>query len=186
MVTDGIVKIHVHISFRGLWQGLNPNPQVNTCLQSLQQLPLELRCPNWMWPCTCCFLPQLGLPVNSRGGGPRSLGELAVETACTCWTLIACQLHDGSLCCLSVHCVQHWQYLCPGPEACTRTDAAMTLQLYVTVVRCSQTGWIETTGLKKSLGSDGTSSVKHLAWLVIPQPPRHCRPCCCFCCCCCC
>ena len=40
--------------------------------------------------------------------------------------------------------------------ACTRTDAAMTLQLYVTVVRCSQTGWIETaTGLKKSLGSDG-------------------------------
>ena len=29
------------------------------------------------------------------------------------------------------------------------------LQLYVTVVRCSQTGWIETTGLKKSLGSDG-------------------------------
>ena len=31
----------------------------------------------------------------------------------------------------------------------------MTLQLYVTVVRCSQTGWIETTGLKKSLGSDG-------------------------------
>ena len=26
-------------------QGLNPNPQVNTCLQSLQQLPLGLRCP---------------------------------------------------------------------------------------------------------------------------------------------
>ena len=45
----------------------------------------------------------------------------------------------------------------------TRTDAAMTLQLYVTVVRRSQTGWIETTGLKKSVGS---------AWLaVIPQPP---------------
>ena len=42
-----------------------------------------------------------------------------------------------------------------GPEACTRTDAAMTLHLYVTVVRCSQTGWIETTKLKKSLGSDG-------------------------------
>ena len=35
------------------------------------------------------------------------------------------------------------------------TPGAMTLQLYVTVVRCSQTGWIETTGLKKSLGSDG-------------------------------
>ena len=35
----------------------------------------------------------------------------------------------------------------------TRTDAAMTLQLYVTVVRCSQTGWLETSGLKKSLGS---------------------------------
>ena len=34
MVTDGIVKIHVHISFH--WQGLNPNPLVNTCLQSLQ------------------------------------------------------------------------------------------------------------------------------------------------------
>ena len=31
----------------------------------------------------------------------------------------------------------------------------MTLQLYVTVVPCSQTGWIETTGLKKSLGRDG-------------------------------
>ena len=44
-------------------QGLNPNPQVNTCLQSL-----GLRC-------SCCFLPQLGLPVNSRGEGPRSLGE---------------------------------------------------------------------------------------------------------------
>ena len=135
------------------------------------------------------FFASVRLPVNSRGGGPRSLGEspigrlvLAVETACTCWTLIACQLHDGSLCCLSVHCVQHWQYLCLGPEACTRTDVVMTLQLYVTVVRCSQTGWIETTGLKKSLGSDGTSSVKHLAWLVIPQPPRHCRPCCCCCC----
>ena len=28
----------------------------------------------------------------------------------------------------------------------------MTLQLYLTVVRRSQTGWIETTGLKKSLG----------------------------------
>ena len=36
-----------------------------------------------------------------------------------------------------------------------RTDAAMTLQLYVTVVPCFQTGWIETTGLKKSLGTDG-------------------------------
>ena len=35
-------------------QGLNPNLQVNTCLQSL-----GLRC-------ACCFLPQLGLPVNSR------------------------------------------------------------------------------------------------------------------------
>ena len=32
----------------------------------------------------------------------------------------------------------------------------MTLQLYVKVVRCSQTGWTETTGLKKSLGSDGS------------------------------
>ena len=31
----------------------------------------------------------------------------------------------------------------------------MTLQLYVTVVPCFQTGWIETTGLRKSLGSDG-------------------------------
>ena len=31
----------------------------------------------------------------------------------------------------------------------------MTLQLYVTMVRCSQTGWIETSGLKRSLGSDG-------------------------------
>ena len=79
-------QIHVHTSFH--WQGLYPNPQVNTCLQS-QQLPLWLRCPNWMWLCTCCFLPQLGLPVNSRGGGPRSLGEspigrlvLAVETHC--------------------------------------------------------------------------------------------------------
>ena len=45
--------------------------------------------------------------------------------------------------------------MCLGPEACTRTDAAMTLQLYVTMVRCSQTGWIETSGLKRSLGSDG-------------------------------
>ena len=31
----------------------------------------------------------------------------------------------------------------------------MMLQLYVTVVPCFQTGWIETTGLKKSLGTDG-------------------------------
>ena len=45
-------------------------------------------------------------------GGPRSHGEsligrlvLAVETACTCWILIACHLYDGSLCCLSVHSV---------------------------------------------------------------------------------
>ena len=37
----------------------------------------------------------------------------------------------------------------------TRTDSAMTLQLYVTVGRCSQTGWFETTGLKKSFVSDG-------------------------------
>ena len=44
MLTDGIVKIHVHISFH--CQGLNPNPLVNTCLQSLHQLPLGLRCPN--------------------------------------------------------------------------------------------------------------------------------------------
>ena len=92
----------------GTTEWKHSHPQMNTCLQSLQQLPLGLRCPNWMWPCTCCFLPQLGLPVHSRGGRPRSLGEspigrlvLAVETACTCWT----QLHDGSLCCLSVHCV---------------------------------------------------------------------------------
>ena len=46
-------------------QGLNPNPQVNTCLQSLQ-FPLGFRCPTWMWLCTCCFLPQLGLPVTWR------------------------------------------------------------------------------------------------------------------------
>ena len=37
------------------------------------------------------------------GGGPRWLDGspigrlvLAVDTACTCWTVIACQLHDGS------------------------------------------------------------------------------------------
>ena len=49
----------------------------------------------------------------SWGGGGGSLGEspigrlvLAVETACTCWTLIACQLHDGSLCCLSADYVK--------------------------------------------------------------------------------
>ena len=52
-------------------------------------------------------------------------------------------------CKLFVHCagvavaVLHWQYLCLGPEVCTRTDAAVTLQLYVTVVRCSQTDWMD-------------------------------------------
>ena len=65
----------------------------------------------------------------------------------------------------------------------TRTDAAVTLQLYVTVVPCSQTGWIETTGLKKSLD---IVTEEGLAWFVVPQPPRHCRPCCCFWCCSCC
>ena len=35
---------HNYCSHR-LPQGLNSNPQVNTCLQSLQQLPLGLRCP---------------------------------------------------------------------------------------------------------------------------------------------
>ena len=69
-------------------QGLNPNPQVNTCLQSMQQLPLGFHCPNWMWPCTCWFLPQLGLPVNSSGGvgwgwGARSLDGSLVD----CWLL---------------------------------------------------------------------------------------------------
>ena len=49
----------------------------------------------------------------------------------------------------------------------------MTLQLYVTVVRCSQAGWIETTGLKKSLG---IVMEEGLAWLVIPQPPLHSGP----------
>ena len=40
------------------------------------------------------------------GVSPIGRLVLAVETACTCCTLIACQLHsDGSLCCLSVHCV---------------------------------------------------------------------------------
>ena len=36
---------------RLLPQGMNPNPQVNRCLRSLQQLPLGLR---WMWPCRTC------------------------------------------------------------------------------------------------------------------------------------
>ena len=82
------------------------------------------------------------------------------EATCTCWTVTSDRLSDGCTvmgrfqwCKLFVHCagvavaVLHWQYLCLGPEVCTLTElepAMMTLQLYVTVVRCSQTGWIET------------------------------------------
>ena len=104
MVTDGIVKIHVHnynffISFHRGWTRILRWTRVSS---HYNWLPLRFRCPNWMWPYTCCFLPQLGLLVNSRGGRPRSLGEspigrlvLAVDTACTCCTLFA--LHDGSM-----------------------------------------------------------------------------------------
>ena len=102
---------HVHISFHRGWTRILRWTPVSSSVHT-QRLPLGPRCPNWMWPCTCCFLPQLSLPVNSRGRGAESRDEspivrlvMAVDTACTCWTLIACQLHDGSLCCLSVHCV---------------------------------------------------------------------------------
>ena len=84
MLTDGTVKYSCSCL---LPQGLNPNPQLNTCLQSLQ-LPLGVRCPNWMRPCrTCCSLPQLDLPVNSQGGGPRSLTWRVSDwsTSVGCW-----------------------------------------------------------------------------------------------------
>ena len=94
-------------------QGLNPNPLVNTCLHDshynnfLSGFAVRIECDR----ARVDFLPQLGLPVNSRGGGPRSLGEsqigrlvLPVETACTCWTLIACQLLRW-VAVLSAHCV---------------------------------------------------------------------------------
>ena len=35
------------------------------------------RCPNWMRPCKCCFLPQLGLPVSWGGGGGDGRGHVA-------------------------------------------------------------------------------------------------------------
>ena len=124
MVTDGIVKIHVQLHLRP--HGLKPNPQVSTCLQSLQQLALGLRC-----PCTCYGLDSTRPTGQLAGRGVEvawrvSIGRLlAVDTACTCWTLIACQLHDGSLCCcLFTVCSTS---LCLGPEACTRrkcSDAA--------------------------------------------------------------
>ena len=71
-----------------------------------------------------------------------------------------------------------------GRRVCTRTDAAMTLQLYVTVVRCSQTGWIDWDDWRGWRNLSVVMTEEGLAWLVIPQPPLHCRPCCCFWCCC--
>ena len=104
-------------------QGFSLNPQVNTCLKWLQQLPLGLRCPNWMWPCTCYFLPQLGLPVNSRGGGPRSLtrrvSDWSTSVGCWDWLHVLDPARLSAAQWVSVHCVYHWQYLYPGPEACT-------------------------------------------------------------------
>ena len=108
--------------------------------------------------------PTGQLEGRGEGGQGHWLGEspigrlaLAVETYClhvldpdrlsaARWVavLFVCSL------CSFCFCLMHWQYLCRGPEACTRTDATMTLQLYVMVVPCSQTGWIETTGLKNS------------------------------------
>ena len=118
----------------------------------------------------------------SRGeGGPRSL-TWRVSDWSTSFGCCDCVhvLHDGSLCCLSVHCVLHWQYLCLGPEACSRTDATMMLQLYAPRLDGSRRrGW-------RNLW---VVTEEGLALLVIPQLPLHCRPCycfwCCYCCCCC-
>ena len=90
------------------------------------------------------FLPQLGLPVNSRGGGPRSLTWRVSDWStsvgcCDCLHVLDPDRLSAArwvavlfVCSL---CVALAVFVGLGPEACTRTDATMTLQLYVTVVR---------------------------------------------------
>ena len=91
------------ISLSGTEKGRNLNPQVNTCLQSLQLLPLGFRCPNWMWPSTCCFLPQSrstgqlgGRWRGGEGGGEVTWRVSDWSTSVGCWHCLHV-LHPGRL-----------------------------------------------------------------------------------------
>ena len=100
MYTDGAsesrrVKIHVHISFQWGWTRILSWTRVfsHNFVSSFAVRARVIFCFSSRW-------------TRGEVGRGRLTGlRLVVENACTCWTLIACQLHGGPLCCLSVHCV---------------------------------------------------------------------------------
>ena len=63
-------------------QGLNPNPH-GSHYNFLSGFAVRIECDR----ARVDFLPQLGLPVNSRGGGPRSLTWRVSDwsTSVACW-----------------------------------------------------------------------------------------------------
>ena len=171
MVTDGIVKIHVHISFHRGWTRIFRWTRVSSHWMS----PLGLRCPNWMWPCTCCFLPQLGLPVKLEEKGGPSRGHLTEGSpligrlSLGCWHCLHVPLDPDRLSlaarwvtvlfvCLLAVFVSWTRGVYP-----TWTDAAMTLQLYVTVVRCPRLDGSRRRGWRNL----SVVTEEGLAWLVI-------------------
>ena len=157
MVTDAQQSTFMfrHISFHSGW--IRIFRWTLTCLQSPPQLPLGIRCPNWMRPCTCYFLPQLGLPVNS---GPRALfGSPGLVDCWLSWLLaraapwspVSCTMGHCCVCSLSV-ALAVFVFWTRG----VYPKRSATAATYMTVVRCSQPtrdGDRDDAGLKKS--SDG-------------------------------
>ena len=79
-----------------------------------------------------------------------------------------------------------WKF--SGPYGVTKYGSGWRRDV---VNQCLEFGWCDAPRLDGSRrrGWRNLSEVmteEGLAWLVIPQPPLHCRPCCCFWCCCCC
>ena len=103
------IAVNIHVPAHLLPQWMNPNLQVNTDVSSVTTTTSSRDSLSELNATVHVLFSASTRPTGQLEGRGLFWGLaigrlLAVVTACTCCTLIACQLHDGSLLCLFTVC----------------------------------------------------------------------------------